>query len=73
MRGGSPNGTWVEGEARILEGGEREQVIAVFKKEFGTIRHALGGALYRLVRGQPLSTVIAIKLQQNTRNGPAGI
>jgi uncharacterized protein len=59
---GRPDGTWVEGEARIVEGKEREQIMARFKEEFGTVGDLLRKAAYRLFRGEPMTTVISIRL-----------
>jgi len=61
---GMPVGTWVEAEARIVEGEELEQAKALFKEEFGAIGNRLRGAAYRLFRGQSLTTVITIRLQR---------
>lgn len=61
-RSGRPIGTWVEGEAHVVEGGELERMMKVFKKEYG----AIGNPMISLVgrpRGERLTAVISIKLQ----------
>jgi PPOX class probable F420-dependent enzyme len=67
---GIPNGTWVDGEAGIVEGEELEQAITLFKKEYGTIGNLLRGVVYRLFRGERLTTIISIRLQPHI--GPRG-
>lgn len=62
---GNPNGRWVEGEARILEGEELKRALALFKKEFGPMGDRLRMATYRLIRGEGLTAVISIRLQPN--------
>jgi uncharacterized protein len=66
---GKPKGAWVEGEARIVEDAERERILALFKKENGAIGDLLRRIGYRLFRGQPLSTVISIRLQPHGSHG----
>ena len=61
---GMPVGTWVEAEARIVEGEELEQAKALFKEEYGAIGNRLRRIAYRLFRGQSLTTVITISLQR---------
>jgi uncharacterized protein len=61
-RNGKPVGTWVEGEALVLQGIERDRMLEVFKKEYGTIGYSLTNLVGRL-RGERLTAVISIKLQ----------
>ena len=59
---GKPTGIWVDGEAHIIEGKEREDAMALFKKEFGTVGDSLRRAAYRLFRGEPMSSYVSIRL-----------
>jgi len=61
---GMPVGTWVEAEARIVEGEELEQAKSLFKEEYGATGNRLRGVAYMLFRGQRLTTVITIRLQR---------
>ena len=58
-RGGNPTGTWVDGEAHILQGEEFDRVMALFKKEYGAIGNSMIGFVGRL-RGERLTTIISI-------------
>ncbi|MDV3277795.1 MAG: PPOX class F420-dependent oxidoreductase [Nitrososphaerales archaeon] len=58
---GKPIGTWVEGEARMLEGEERDQMLNVFRKEYGGIGFSMMGFVGRL-RGERMTAIISIKL-----------
>jgi uncharacterized protein len=60
---GSPNGTWVEGRALIVEGKELEQATALFKEEFGAIGDLFRRVTYRLFRGEGPTTIIAIRFR----------
>jgi len=60
-RSGKPTGTWVEGEAHMLDGEERDQMLKVFKKEYGAIGYSMVNFVGRL-RGERLTAVMAIKL-----------
>jgi uncharacterized protein len=60
---GNLKGTWVNGSARILEGEELEQAAALFRTQYGAVGNFLSKLVYRLVRGQPLTTIVAVKLQ----------
>ena len=60
-RNGKPNGTWIEGEAWMLQGEERDQMLKVFKKEYGAIGYSMTSLVGRL-RGEHLTAVISIKL-----------
>ena len=42
-RNGRPTGAWVEGGAHMLEGGERERMLQVFKNEYGSIGYSMVG------------------------------
>jgi hypothetical protein len=55
-------GAWVEGEAHMLEGEERDRVLKVFKKEYGRIGYSMVSFVGRL-SGERLTAVISIKLQ----------
>ena len=60
-RDGNPTGTWVDGEARILQGEEYARALALFKKEYGAIGNSMISFVGRL-RGEHLTTVISIDL-----------
>jgi uncharacterized protein len=66
-RNGNPKGEWVEGEASILVGEERDRMIEVFKKAYGRIGFALMNQVGRM-RGGELTTVISIRLEERTTN-----
>ena len=66
-RGGNPAGTWVDGEARILQGEEYGRAMALFKKEYGAIGNSMIGFVGRL-RGERLTTVICIDLKPEAQN-----
>jgi uncharacterized protein len=61
-RSGKPTGTWIKGDARILQGEESDRVMKLFKEEYGSIGNMLVGLVGRL-RGERLTTIILIKLQ----------
>jgi len=63
-RRGNPVGAWVEGEAHMLEGQDREGMLKVFRKEYGAIGYALVGLVGRL-RGGQLTAVISIELKES--------
>ena len=67
-RGGNPTGTWVDGEARILQGEEYDWAMALFKKEYGAIGNSMIGFVGRL-RGERLTTVISVDLKPAARAG----
>jgi PPOX class probable F420-dependent enzyme len=62
-RNGKPTGTWVEGEAHVLEGKENEQAMELFKKEYGSVGNSMVNFAGRL-RGERLTTVISVNLRQ---------
>jgi len=61
-RSGKPTGTWIKGDARILQGEESDRVMKLFREEYGSIGNMLVGFVGRL-RGERLTTIISIKLQ----------
>jgi PPOX class probable F420-dependent enzyme len=61
-RNGKPTGAWVDGRAQVLEGEESDRVMALFKKEYGTVGNSLVNFVGRL-RGERLTTVISIELE----------
>lgn len=67
-RNGKPTGTWVEGEAHVVEGEENERIMGLFKQEYGTVGNSMVNFVGRL-RGERLTTVISIELQ--TKASPA--
>jgi PPOX class probable F420-dependent enzyme len=61
-RNGKPTGSWVDGEAHVLEGEERDRILKVFRKEYGAIGYSMVGFVGRL-RGERLTAVVSVKLQ----------
>jgi PPOX class probable F420-dependent enzyme len=61
-RKGNPIGTWVDGRAQVLEGGESDRVMTLFKKEYGTVGNSMVNFVGRL-RGERLTTIISIELE----------
>jgi len=63
---GKPNGKWVEGDARMLEGEERVRMLDLlekeYRKEYGAIRYSVVSFMGRLA-GRQMTAVIAIKLE----------
>jgi uncharacterized protein len=62
-RNGKQTGAWADGEARILDGEERSQMLDVFRKEYGTIGYSMVGLVARCRGEKQMSAVIAIKVQ----------
>jgi len=62
-RSGKVTGTSVEGEARLLEGEEKDRVLQVFRKEYGAIGYSMVGLVGRMRGERQMSSVISIKLQ----------
>lgn len=57
---GNPTGSWVDGEAHMLEGDEYVRAMELFRKEYG----AFGDAMVKLVarlRGGDLTAIISVK------------
>jgi len=65
-RNGKPIGTWVDGEARMLEGEERDRVLNVFRKEYGAIGYSMVGFVGRMRGERQMTAIISIKLQPGT-------
>ena len=65
-RSGKPMGTWVDGETHLLEGEEKDRMLKVFKKEYGTIGYSMVGFVGRMRGEKDMTTIISIKLQSNT-------
>ena len=66
-RSGTPTGTWVDGRAKILEGQERDRVMQLFKREYGSIGNSMVNFVGRL-RGERLTTIISVELEpQDTK------
>jgi PPOX class probable F420-dependent enzyme len=66
-RNGRPTGTWMDGRAQILEGQERDRIMQLFKREYGTVGNAMVNFVGRL-RGERLTTIILVELEpQDTR------
>ena len=66
-RNGKPTGTWVYGEAHILQGEEYGRAMALFKKEYGAVGNSLIGFVGRL-RGERLTTVVSVDLKLETHD-----
>jgi PPOX class probable F420-dependent enzyme len=62
-RSGKPIGEWVEGEALLLEGAEKDRMMELFKKAYGSVGYALVNLVGRL-RGERMTAVISIKLKE---------
>ena len=62
-RNGKPNGLWVEGEALILEGEDKDQTLNVFRKEYGAIGYSMVGLVGRMRGERQMTAVISIKLK----------
>ena len=62
-RNGKPNGTWAEGDAHLIEGEERDRMLKVFKKEYGTIGYSMVGFVGRMRGEKQMTAIISIKLQ----------
>jgi uncharacterized protein len=60
-RNGKPKGTWVEGEAELLQGNERDRILRLFKSEYGMVGSRIVSLIARL-RGERLTEVIRISL-----------
>jgi uncharacterized protein len=59
-RNGKPTGTWVDGEAHIVQGRETGRIMDLFRKEYGPVGNIVVGFVARL-RGERLTTIISIK------------
>jgi uncharacterized protein len=64
-RNGKPNGPWVEGEALMLEGEDKERILKVFRKEYGAIGYSMVGLVGRMRGERQMTAVISIKLKPN--------
>jgi len=62
-RNGKELGSWVDGEARMLEGEEKEGMLKVFRKEYGAVGYSMVGLVARMRGERQMSAVISIKLQ----------
>jgi len=56
-RSGKPVGAWIDGEACMLEGQERERMLGVFRKEYGAFGYSMASLFGRL-RGEPRMTAV---------------
>ena len=56
-RSGKPIGDWIDGQARILEGEEKDRMLEFFKKEYGSFGYSMVGFVGRL-RGERHMTAI---------------
>jgi PPOX class probable F420-dependent enzyme len=63
-RNGKPLGAWVDAEASIVEGVEKDRIQYVFRKEYGSIGSSIVNFVAWL-RRERLSAVISIKLNPN--------
>jgi hypothetical protein len=62
-RNGKPMGTWVDGEARMLDGEEKSRMLEVFRKEYGAIGYSIVGLVARMRGERQMTAVISIKLK----------
>jgi uncharacterized protein len=65
-RNGKPTGTWVDGEGRLLEGEERDRMLQVIKKDYGSIGYSMVGLVGRMRGEKQMTAVISIKLLPQT-------
>lgn len=65
-RRGKPIGTWVDGEARLIEGEERDRILNVFRKEYGAIGYSMVGLVGRIRGERQMTAVISIKFETRT-------
>jgi uncharacterized protein len=63
-RNGKPTGTWVDGQAHLLAGEEKDRMLSVFKKEYGGFGYSMVGFVGRMRGEHDMTAVISIKLQQ---------
>jgi len=70
-RNGKPMGTWADGEARMLEGEEKDRMLEVFRKEYGAIGYSMVGLVARMRGEKQMSAVICIDVhpQQAPQSG----
>jgi len=65
-RNGRPTGTWVDGEAHVVDKGEdSERIMKLFKEEYGSVGNSVVNLVGRM-RGEHLTTVISIELHPMT-------
>ena len=69
-RNGKPTGTWVDGEARVLEGEENEGILKVFRKEYGAFGYSMVGLVARMRGERQMTAVISIKPGRTEVGGP---
>ena len=65
-RNGKTIGGWVEGEANVLDGAERDRILKVFKKEYGSIGYSMVSLVGRFRGERQMTAVISIKLKPLT-------
>jgi len=62
-RKGKPLGMWADGEARMLEGEERDKILKVFRKEYGAIGYSMVGLVGRMRGERQMTAVISINIR----------
>lgn len=64
-RTGNPTGSWLDGDAEIVEGEARDKALDVFNQEYGLFWKLLVGLITR-VRRERLTTVISVRLRPSS-------
>lgn len=65
-RNGKQKGTWVDGEAHMLEGEEKDGMLKVFRKEYGALGYSMVGLVARIRGERQMTAVVSISLQPKT-------
>jgi uncharacterized protein len=61
-RNGKLVGNWIDGQARILDGEERDRMLQMFKEEYGSVGYSMVGFV-GLLRGEHhMTAVISVQL-----------
>ncbi len=61
-RSGKLLGNWIEGRARILDGEEKDRMLEVFKKDYGSFGYSMVGFVGRLRGEHQMNAIISIQL-----------
>jgi len=64
-RNGKPTGTWVDGEPRFLEGGEKDRALDFFRKDYGAFGYAMVGLVGRMRGERNITAVISVKFDES--------
>lgn len=69
-RNGRPTGTWVDGQARVLEGEEKDRALDIFRKNYGVLVYAMVGLVGRMRGERNMTAVISIKFEESGVGAP---